>query len=62
MHISEILGAPLFSLGLNRKFQLRQNWVIKYGLLQQGWIEKVFGHKYAMDAKRLGDDSLLAWE
>mgnify|MGYP000022179303 FL=1 len=28
---------------------------------KQGWIEKVFGHKYAIDAKRLGDDSLLAW-
>ena len=28
---------------------------------KQGLIEKVFGHKYAIDAKRLGDDSLLAW-
>ena len=28
---------------------------------KQRWIEKVFGHKYAIDAKRLGDDSLLAW-
>ncbi|WAU76465.1 SAM-dependent methyltransferase [Acinetobacter sp. TR3] len=28
---------------------------------KQRLIEKVFGHKYAIDAKRLGDDSLLAW-
>ena len=28
---------------------------------RQALIEKVIGHKYAIDAKRLGDDSLLAW-
>ena len=28
---------------------------------KQRLIEKVFGHKYAIDAKRLGDDSLFAW-
>lgn len=28
---------------------------------KQALIEKVIGHKYAIDAKRLGDDALLAW-
>lgn len=28
---------------------------------KQVLIAKVIGHKYAIDAKRLGDDSLLAW-
>ncbi|WAU73752.1 SAM-dependent methyltransferase [Acinetobacter sp. TR11] len=28
---------------------------------KQRLIEKVFRHKYAIDAKRLGDDSLFAW-
>lgn len=28
---------------------------------RQALIEKVIGHKYAIDAKRLGDDTLLAW-
>ncbi|MCH7335755.1 class I SAM-dependent methyltransferase [Acinetobacter sp. NIPH 2699] len=28
---------------------------------KQVLIEKVLGHKYAIDAERLGDDSLLAW-
>lgn len=28
---------------------------------KQDWIEKFFGHKYAIDATRLGDDALLAW-
>jgi hypothetical protein len=28
---------------------------------RQALIEKVIGHKYAIDAQWLGDDSLLAW-
>ena len=28
---------------------------------RQAVIEKIMGHKYAIDAKSLGDDSLLAW-
>lgn len=28
---------------------------------KQALIEKVIGHKYAIDAKRLGDDAWLAW-
>ncbi|WP_333975989.1 class I SAM-dependent methyltransferase [Acinetobacter colistiniresistens] len=28
---------------------------------KQALIEKVIGHKYAIDAKRLGDQALLAW-
>ena len=28
---------------------------------KQALIEKVIGHKYAIDAKRLGDDAVLAW-
>ncbi|MEO3356335.1 SAM-dependent methyltransferase [Acinetobacter haemolyticus] len=28
---------------------------------KQAWIEKFIGHKYAIDAKRLGDDATLAW-
>ncbi|MCH7313968.1 class I SAM-dependent methyltransferase [Acinetobacter sp. ANC 3882] len=28
---------------------------------KQALIEKVIGHKYAIDATRLGDDALLAW-
>lgn len=28
---------------------------------RQALIKKVIGHKYAIDAKRLGDDTLLAW-
>lgn len=28
---------------------------------KQAWIEKLIGHKYAIDAKRLGDDATLAW-
>lgn len=28
---------------------------------KQAWIESLIGHKYAIDAKRLGDESRLAW-
>ena len=28
---------------------------------KQAWIESLIGHKYAIDAKRLGDESTLAW-